>query len=157
MKRILVAGVGNIFLGDDGFGVEVSRRLAQRPLPEGVRVIDFGIRGLDLTYALLDGWDAAIFVDAAPRGGEPGTLYVLDPQADPSTPPAIEPHGMDPMKVLALAAEMGGTPPVLRVVGCEPSSAEDFEMGLSPEVQAAIDPAVALVEELVAQLGSVHA
>jgi hydrogenase maturation protease len=157
MKRILVAGVGNIFLGDDGFGVEVSRRLAQRSLPEGVRVVDFGIRGLDLTYALLDGWDAAIFVDAAPRGGPPGTLYVLDPQADTSAPPAIEPHGMDPMKVLALAGTLGGTPPVLRVVGCEPASVGDFEMGLSPEVQGAIDPAVALVEDLVTKLGGTHA
>jgi len=157
MKRILVACIGNIFLGDDGFGVEVSRRLAQRPLPDGVRVIDFGIRGLDLTYALLEGWDAAIFVDAAPRGGQPGTLYVLDPQADASAPSAIEPHGMDPMKVLALAGNLGGTPKVLRVIGCEPASAGDFEMGLSPEVQAAVDPAVALVEDLVAKLGGADA
>jgi len=157
MKRILVAGVGNIFLGDDGFGVEVSRRLAGRPLPDGVRVVDFGIRGLDLTYTLLDGWDAAILVDAAPRGGRPGTLYVLEPRLDPDAPAAIEPHAMDPAKVLALVREMGGTPPLMRVVGCEPEAAGDFEVGLSPAVQAAVDPAVALVERIVAQLGAADA
>jgi hydrogenase maturation protease len=157
MKRILVAGVGNIFLGDDGFGVEVSRRLAGRRLPDGVRVVDFGIRGLDLTYALLEDWDAAILVDAAPRGRRPGTLYVLEPRLDPDAPPAIEPHAMDPAKVLALVHEMGGTPPLMRVVACEPEVAEDFEMGLSPAVEAAVDPAVALVEELVAELGAAGA
>ena len=157
MKRILVAGVGNVFLGDDGFGVEVSRRLAGRRLPDGVRVVDFGIRGLDLTYALLEGWDAAILVDAAPRGGQPGTLYVLEPQLDPNAPAAIEPHAMDPVKVLALVREMGGTPPVMRVVACEPAEAGEFEMGLSPAVKAAVDPAVALVEELARQLGAARA
>jgi hydrogenase maturation protease len=157
MKRILVAGVGTIFLGDDGFGVEVSRRLAGRSMPEGVRVVDFGIRGLDLTYALLDGWDAAILVDAAPRGGQPGTLYVLEPTLDSGAPPEVEPHAMDPAKVLALVREMGGTPPLLRVVACEPEAAGDFEIGLSPSVAAAVDPAVALVEELVAELGAADA
>jgi hydrogenase maturation protease len=157
MKRILVAGVGNVFLGDDGFGVEVSRRLAKRALPEGVRVVDFGIRGLDLTYALLDGWDAAILVDAAPRGGEPGTLYVIEPKPDPQVVAAVEPHAMDPAKVLSLVREMGGTPPVMRVVACEPAAAGEFEMGLSPAVEAAVDPAVALVEELVQELGAPHA
>lgn len=158
MKRILVAGIGNIFFGDDAFGVEVSRRLGARSLPEGVRVVDFGIRGLDLTYALLEGWDAAILVDAAPRGGQPGTLYVLEPETDADVPASIETHGMDPARVLALLREMGGTPPVLRIVGCEPGPIpEGFEMRLSPEVEAAIDPAVALVEDLVAQLGAAHA
>jgi hydrogenase maturation protease len=157
MKRILVAGIGNIFFGDDAFGVEVSRRLGARTLPEGVRVVDFGIRGLDLTYALMEGWDAAILVDAAPRGGKPGTLYVLEPEVD-GVPASIETHGMDPAKVLALLREMGGTPPVLRIVGCEPGTIpEGFEQRLSPEVEAAIDPAVALVEDLVAQLGAAHA
>jgi hydrogenase maturation protease len=152
VKRILVAGVGNIFLGDDGFGVEVSRRLAQRSLPEGVQVEDFGIRGMDLTYALLDGWDAAILVDAAPRGGVPGTLYVLDPQPDDPEPVGMEGHGMDPAKVLSMVRQMGSTPAVMRVVACEPKVVEDFEMGLSPEVEASIDPAVAIVEDLVAEL-----
>jgi hydrogenase maturation protease len=158
MKRILVAGIGNIFFGDDGFGVEVSRRLSARQLPEGVRVVDFGIRGLDLTYALLDGWDAAILVDAAPRGGTPGTLYVLEPEVEDDLPPSIETHGMDPRKVLALVREMGCTPPLLRVVACEPRPVcEELEMRLSPEVEAAVEPAVALVEDLVAQLGASHA
>src|SRR5262249_15201119 len=110
--RILVAGVGNIFLGDDAFGVEVARRLARRPLPPEVRVVDFGIRGLDLTYALLDGYETVVLVDAAPRGGPPGTLYVLEPE--PGEPPAgeagplFEMHSLDPVKVLRLAAALGG-------------------------------------------------
>ncbi len=151
MKRILVAGVGNIFFGDDGFGVEVSRRLSERALPEGVQVKDFGIRGLDLTYALLDGWDAAILVDALPRGGDPGTLYVIDPAAD-AGPPVLDPHAMHPARVLAMARELGGTPPILRVVGCEPGAAEEMQMGLSPAVAAAVDPACTLVEQLAKEL-----
>ena len=151
MKRILVAGVGNIFFGDDGFGVEVSRRLSERALPEGVQVKDFGIRGLDLTYALLDGWDAAILVDALPRGGDPGTLYVIDPAAD-AGPPVLDPHAMHPARVLAMARELGGTPPILRVVGCEPGAAEEMQMGLSPAVAAAVDTACALVEQLAKEL-----
>jgi hydrogenase maturation protease len=153
MKRILVAGVGNIFFGDDGFGVEVSRRLSERALPEGVQVKDFGIRGLDLTYALLDGWDAAILVDALPRGGDPGTLYVIDPAAD-AGPPVLDPHAMHPARVLAMARELGGTPPILRVVGCEPGAAEEMQMGLSPAVAAAVDPACTLVEQLAKELSS---
>src|SRR5690242_11935071 len=123
--RILVACVGNIFLGDDAFGVEVARRLARRELPDGVRVGDFGIRGLDLTYALLDGYEAVVLVDAAPRGGPPGTLYVLDvageglPDAEGAAP-VIETHGMDPVKVLRLAAALGGPVGRLLLVACEP-------------------------------------
>src|SRR5881227_271903 len=99
--RVLVAGVGNIFLGDDAFGVEVAQRLLRRGLPDAVRVVDFGIRGLDLTYALLDGYEAVILVDAAPRGGPPGTLYVLEPERGGAPDvAAIETHGMDPVKVL---------------------------------------------------------
>ena len=107
--RVLVAGVGNIFLGDDAFGVEVVQRLARRPLPDGVRVVDFGIRGFDLTYALLDGYEAVILVDAAPRGGRPGTLYVIEPELDdggepPATGLMIDPHNLDPARVLRLAS-----------------------------------------------------
>src|ERR1700719_105979 len=103
--RLLIAGVGNIFLGDDAFGVEGAQRLARRPLPEGVRVVDFGIRGLDLAYALLDGYEAVVLVDAAPRGGRPGTLYVLEPEPGPALPPGegaplIEAHNMNPARVL---------------------------------------------------------
>jgi hydrogenase maturation protease len=146
---ILVAGIGNFFLGDDGFGVEVLRRLVRRPLPAGVRAVDFGIRGVDLTYALLEDWDAAIFVDATPRGGEPGTLYVLEPRDD--GPPSIEAHAMDPARVLSLARELGPIPPVLRVVGCEPASVEEG-IGLSPQVEAAVEPAIARIEGLIAEL-----
>ncbi len=158
--RILIAGVGNIFLGDDAFGVEVARRLAQRPLPEQVRVVDFGIRGLDLTYALLDGYETVLMVDAAPRGGKPGTLYVLEPDA-PAPPgpgeaaPLIETHGMDPVKVLRLAAAMGGKVGRLLVVGCEPAPVDDVEemqAGLSEPVRAAVDEAVGLIESLVAKV-----
>ena len=102
--RILVAGVGNIFLGDDAFGVEVVQRLARRPLPPEVRVVDFGIRGLDLTYALLDDHEMVVLVDAAPRGGAPGTLYLLELDAgamEAGAAAVIETHGMDPVKVLA--------------------------------------------------------
>ena len=158
--RILVAGVGNIFLGDDAFGVEVAQRLARRRLPDGVRVVDFGIRGLDLVYALLDDYEAVILVDAAPRGGPPGTLYVLEPDpgepaADPGADPLIETHNMDPAKVLRLAAAMGGRVKRLLVVGCEPeppAEADDMRMGMSGPVRAAVDEAVVLIESLVAKL-----
>src|SRR5262245_7669015 len=123
-RRILIAGVGNIFFGDDAFGVEVARRLAERPLPEGVTVVDFGTRGLDLTYALLDGYEAVILVDAAPRGGAPGTLYVLEPdpeQVGPDQPvPMGELHGLEPHKVLRLARAPGGPVERVVIVGCEP-------------------------------------
>src|SRR5947209_17090655 len=125
--RILVACVGNIFLGDDAFGVEVARRLARRQPPE-VRVVDFGIRGFDLTYALLEDYEAVVLVDAVPRGGPPGTLYVLEPDtAEPADAPAtVETHDMDPMKVLRLVRAMGGRVRRLVVVGCEPAPADDF-------------------------------
>jgi hydrogenase maturation protease len=154
--RVLVAGIGNVFLGDDGFGVEVAARLAGRRLPEGVHVADFGIRGMDLAYALQDGYDAAIFVDAVPRGEAPGTLFVIEPDLDTGTA-VPEAHGMDPVKVLALARELGGPPERVLVVGCEPKtrmSGDDDEivMELSEPVRAALDEAVRLVESLVAEL-----
>jgi hydrogenase maturation protease len=158
--RILIAGVGNIFLGDDVFGVEVAQRLARGGLPDQVRVVDFGIRGLDLTYALLEGYESVILVDAAPRGGPPGMLYVLDVGGDGSTTtegadPLIQTHGMDPVKVLRLAAAMGGTVGRLRLVACEPTppaEADDLLGGLSAPVRAAVDEAVSLITSLVARL-----
>jgi hydrogenase maturation protease len=153
--RILVAGVGNVFLGDDAFGIEVAQRLARRPLPDGVRVVDFGIRGLDLAYALLDGYEAAILVDAVPRGGRPGTLYVLEPAPSEDVAPAVEGHNLDPAAVLRLAAAMGGRVGRLLVLGCEPTpldAADEMRMGLSEPVQAAVDEAIPLVESLVGQL-----
>lgn len=154
--RILIAGVGNIFLGDDAFGVEVTQRLARRPLAEQVRVVDFGIRGLDLTYALLDGYDVVVLVDATPRGGAPGTVYVLEPDAGSQEgPAAVDPHSMDPVKVLRLAAAMGARVGRLLVVGCEPSpvdNVEEMRDGLSEPVRAAVDEAAAAVESLVSRL-----
>jgi hydrogenase maturation protease len=158
--RILVAGVGNIFLGDDAFGVEVAQRLAVRGLPDGVRVVDFGIRGLDLAYALCDGYQAVVLVDAAPRGGPPGTLCVLDlsgagDSEGEGAPPLVEPHGMDPVKVLRLARALGGIVGRLLLVGCEPAAVEQTEdtgLEMSAPVRAAVDEAVGLVEALVGRL-----
>jgi hydrogenase maturation protease len=157
--RILVAGIGNIFFGDDAFGVEVVERLARRNLPDGVHVADFGIRGLDLAYALLDPYELAILVDAVPRGGVPGTLYVIEPTAEELRGDAgqgfsLDTHSMDPVKVLRMAASLGT--PVKRVIvlGCEPSpfdSENDMAMGLSPPVEAALDEAVRLAESLIAE------
>jgi hydrogenase maturation protease len=154
--RILVAGVGNIFFGDDAFGVEVVQRLAGRPLPESVRVVDFGIRGLDLTYALLDGYEAVILVDAVPQGGSPGTLYVIEPQVEPAAEDLmLQTHGMDPARVLRVAAALGGQVPRVLLVGCEPGALggeEDMQMGLSAPVAAAVAPAVGIVESLITQV-----
>jgi hydrogenase maturation protease len=156
---VLVAGVGNIFLGDDAFGVEVARVLATRSLPETVSVKDFGIRGFDLAYALLDPWEMVILVDALPRGCAPGTLYTLEPDlsnmGDPASPEmAMNPHGMDPVRVLNLAASMGTIAARVLIVGCEPNDFGDElegRMGLSPIVQAAVYEACNMVEELAGQ------
>ena len=113
--RLLVAGIGNVFLGDDGFGVEVVARLAQRPLPEGVEVADFGIRGFDLAYALMEGYDFAVLVDALPRGGHPGELFVVEPDLERleemEGPSLADGHGMDPVAVLKMVRQFGGQPP----------------------------------------------
>jgi hydrogenase maturation protease len=159
--RILVAGIGNIFLGDDAFGVHVAQRLLRRQWPVDVRIVDFGIRGLDLAYALLDGCEFAILIDAVPRGEAPGTLYLIEPQlpddSDPAAgPELIEAHSMDPVKVLRLVRAMGGKPGRVLLVGCEPTplEAEPDMMKLSPAVQQAIEPATRMVESLIAQLTS---
>jgi hydrogenase maturation protease len=160
LPRLLVAGVGNIFLGDDAFGVEVAQRLAQRPLPKEVRVVDFGIRGLDLTYALLEGYESVILVDATPRGGQPGTLYVLQLTTDGLPEPGttdllLEGHGMDPAKVLRLVSALGGQVKHLLLVGCEPQTPgdeEEMQLELSAPVQAVVDEAVSLIESLVGKL-----
>ena len=154
-KRILVAGVGNVFLGDDGFGVEVVRRLAGRELPEGVEVADFGIRGMDLVYALQDDYELVVFVDATPRGEKPGTVYLLEPEIEEEGEVVLDTHGMDPLKVIKLARALGAKPTRTLVVGCEPQvviSGEDYEdmlMELSEPVRAAVEEAVKLVESLV--------
>ena len=156
---ILIAGIGNIFLGDDAFGSEVTRRLAGRELPDEVRVVDFGIRGFDLTYALLDGYEVTIFVDATPRGGEPGTLYTIEPDLNEVDNPdaegmMVETHGMNPMKVLGMVKSMGGEFKRIYLVGCEPAplQSEDGHMGLSEPVEAAVDEAVKVIESLVREI-----
>jgi hydrogenase maturation protease len=163
-QRILVAGIGNIFLGDDGFGVEVARRLAQRALPDGVQVVDFGIRGMDLAYALLEDYDAVILVDAAPRGEKPGTLYLIEPPMDPDGAVALDTHGMDPVKVLALARALGARPTRTWLVACEPGRLvdggdcgdyADVLVELSAPVQAAVEEAVTMVESLVEDISGV--
>jgi hydrogenase maturation protease len=154
-KRILVAGVGNVFLGDDGFGIEVVRRLAGRKLPEGVEVVDFGIRGLDLAYALQRDYEVVVFVDATPRGQEPGTVYLIEPEIEEDGEVSLDTHGMDPVKVIKLSRALGARPPRTLVVGCEPQvvvSGEDYDdmiMELSEPVRAAVEEAVKLVESLV--------
>jgi len=160
-KRILIAGIGNIFLGDDAFGVEVVRRLAGCALPRGVVVRDFGIRGLDLTYALLDPWDAVILIDALPRGEPPGTLFVIEPEVEEppldeqGKPPAVawQPHQLDPARVLQMVRAMGGQMACMRLVGGEPAPLDSYDVlsGLSPAMAAAIEPAMELVESLIAQ------
>ena len=156
--RVLVAGIGNVFLGDDGFGVAVVQRLLERGAPAGVRVLDAGIRGFDLACALLEGWNAAILIDAVRRGGPPGTLYVLEIEAETTAPAGpIEAHGLVPHRALALVRALGGTPPPLRLVGCEPARVgpdDDIAPGLSAPVAAAVDGAVKLVQSLARELGA---
>jgi hydrogenase maturation protease len=155
--RILVAGIGNVFLADDGFGVALAERLAARDLPHGVEVVDYGIRGMDLAYALGDGYDAVVLLDATPRGEAPGTLYVIEPEPPGDEPVAIDAHGMDPVKVLGLARALGGAPSRTLVVGCEPltrmtGEEEDVVAELSEPVRAALDEAERLVESVLTDL-----
>ncbi|MCX5232572.1 hydrogenase maturation protease [Streptomyces sp. NBC_00233] len=158
--RTLVAGVGNIFLGDDGFGVETLRRLTREELPASVELADVGVRGVHLAYELLDGWDTLVLVDVTARGGAPGTLYLIDASAagdrDRGTEPApLDGHRMTPDAVLALldtlCAGIGAAPPRrILVVGCEPACLDEG-IGLSPQVAAAVPEAVRMVTELVRQ------
>jgi hydrogenase maturation protease len=156
--RVLVAGIGNVFLGDDGFGVALADRLARRALPAGAEVVDYGIRGMDLAYALHDGWDAVVLLDATPRGGPPGTLYVIEADAvAEAAQGAFDAHGMDPLAVLALARTLGGPLPRVLVVGCEPETVlrgdeEDVVAAISEPVRAALDEGVRVVEDLLAEL-----
>jgi len=154
--RILVAGIGNIFMGDDAFGVEVARRLSQRALPTEVRVCDFGIRGFDLAYALQDGYETTVLIDAYPRGAEPGTLFVVEPDlkeisASVQEGADLDAHSLDPLKVLRLAASMGWPLKRVLLVGCEPATLgpDEGAMGLSEPVSRAVTEAVSLVESVI--------
>jgi hydrogenase maturation protease len=151
-KRILVAGVGNVFFGDDGFGPAVASRLLRESLPSGVRVIDFGTRSVHLAYELCADYHAAVLVDVAQRGCTPGTLSVLEPDATPALATS-DAHGLYPAQALALARSLGHKLECLRVVACEPLRLEeDPSMQLSEPVAAAVEPAVSLVTSIVRDL-----
>jgi hydrogenase maturation protease len=156
--KILVAGIGNVFLGDDGFGVAVADLMARRELPAGVEVVDFGIRGMDLAFAIQDGYDAVVLVDATPRGEPPGTLYVIEVDRDEEVEVALDTHGMDPLKVIGLVRALGGQPPPTYVVGCEPLTRmspdnDELVADLSEPVRGALDEAVKQTESLLADIG----
>jgi hydrogenase maturation protease len=147
---ILIAGIGNIFLGDDGFGVEVVKELSSRDLPVGVRVVDFGIRGFDLVYALQDGYETTILVDAFPHGQTPGTVSLIEPdltKLDGTDESMVDAHGMDPLRVLKMAKAMNGDLKKVLLVGCEPATfgGDEGRMGLSEPVRAAIADAAQMV------------
>lgn len=155
--KILVAGVGNIFLGDDGFGVEVVRRLLNREMPAEARVVDFGIRGLDLAYALQDGYETTILIDAFPHGQAPGTVSVVVPDEDQIAAAPnnfVEPHSMHPLNVLRMARGMNGTLNRVLLVGCEPGylGGDEGSMGLSEPVDAAVEEAVNVTDRLIKQI-----
>ena len=159
LGKILVAGVGNAWLGDDGFGGEVARRLERIDLPEGVAVMDAGTGGLDLAYEVMRGYDALVILDVSRQGGEPGTLYVMEADED-SVESQIEDgelinaHGMDPHTVLRFVKSVGAWPGRVVVIACEPTEVGEMRWGLSDEVGRAVDRAVELVVETIAELRS---
>ncbi|MDQ2873277.1 MAG: hydrogenase maturation protease [Candidatus Eremiobacteraeota bacterium] len=142
--KTLVAGVGNIFFGDDGFGLEVARLLGERPMPEGVRVADFGIRGIHLAFELLSGYDRAFLIDAVSRGGEPGTLYVIEPDLN-ARGGVPDSHSMELQSVFAFMHQLEGPRPLIEIIGCEPSVLDD-RMELSEPVRRALPAALAVIE-----------
>lgn len=155
--RILVAGIGNVFLSDDGFGVEVARRLSCESLGEDIDVVDFGIRGIHLAFELSGGrYDAAVLVDAVPRGGAPGTVYVIEPDVggDACDPSAADAHSLTPDAVLAWIRQIGGQRPRVVVVGCEPETTAE-SMELSAPVAAAVDQAMQTIRVLVGEMSGV--
>jgi hydrogenase maturation protease len=156
-KQILVAGIGNAWLGDDGFGGVVTKRLEQRELPSGVRVMDFGSGGLDLAYEVMRGYHALVLIDVSEQGGEPGTLYVIEPDPDEietgiEDGEVLNPHGMDPATVLRFVKAVHGWPGKVVVVACEPADVEEIAMELSPQVEAVVDKAIDLVLAQIAAL-----
>jgi hydrogenase maturation protease len=154
MKNVLVAGIGNIFFGDDAFGCEVARQLLERPIPAGVTIRDFGIRSYDLAYAIMDA-EVTILVDATPQGKTPGTIFLIEPDLNSlAAGEIVNAHSMNPVRALQLVRAMGGRPGKLYLVGCEPAVLETEEgaMGLSEAVQAAVPKAVAMIESLVGDL-----
>ena len=158
--QTLVAGIGNIFLGDDGFGCEVARELGKMNIPDDVKVIDYGIRGLDLAYALLEPYKAVIFIDTVTRNGQPGTIYLLqcaNTSLDIDKPTALEAHSMEPANLLALARSLGEVTSEIYIVGCEPADfGEELvgRMGLSDVVARAVPEAARAVVDLIARIGA---
>ena len=157
-KRILVAGIGNIFFGDDAFGCEVAAELAKQSWPDGVSIVDFGIRAYDLAYAIMDGYDATILIDAAPRGEKPGTVYLLelDPdKVDTCEDEIADAHALTPVRVLQLIRALGGRAKNLYLVGCEPARLDgEGIMGLSEEIRDAVPIAVKMIEKIIDDLAS---
>ena len=158
-KRILVAGIGNAWMMDDGFGSAVAERLGERELPSEAAVFDFGTGGLDLAYEVMRGYDGLILVDVSRQGGEPGTLYVMeadeaDVEAGIEDGQVINPHAMDPQTVLRFVKSVGAWPGKVVVIACEPAGVEEMGLGLSSEVEAAVDRAVDLVLSTIEQLRS---
>jgi hydrogenase maturation protease len=156
--KVLIAGIGNVFMGDDGFGCEVVRRLAAAPLPAGVDAIDFGTGGMDLGYALTEGYDAAILVDTVAPNHAPGTVSVIEPELEACATAELVPHGMDPVRVLRFAAALGKLPPRLRLVGCEPEflGGEDGHLGLSGVVETSIERALVEIRLLLEEWCGAH-
>jgi len=157
MKRILVAGIGNIFCGDDAFGCEVVKQLKQSDLPAETTVTDFGIRSLDLAYALIDGYDAVVLVDAIPNTGQPGTVYLIEPdlnRLDGLDGIGVAAHDMNPMTALKIAQRAGGVKGKLFLIGCEPSVLDDQDgsMELSEPVRTAVPRAMEMIRSLIADL-----
>ena len=157
LRSILVAGVGNAWLRDDGFGGQVARSLEQRELPPGVTVMDAGTGGLDLAYEVMRGYDALVILDVSRQGGEPGTLYVMEPdehevEGGIEDGQVINPHGMDPQTVLRFVKSIGAWPGRVVVIACEPAHVQEMGWGLSPDVEAAVERAVGLVLETIEEL-----
>lgn len=159
-KRVMIAGIGNMFMKDDGFGSAVIKRISNKKFPDGVEVKDFGTGGLKLAYDLMRGYDGLIFLDASPRGKTPGTLYVIEPNENDFSNNLeeggpIDPHGADPVTVLRFVKSTGAWPGKVFIVACEPESVDEFEIGLSEPVNIAIDKAIELVDEIVQDIYSI--
>jgi hydrogenase maturation protease len=158
-KRILVAGIGNAWMRDDGFGGAVAERLSRLELPEEAAVFDFGTGGLDLAYEVMRGYDALVLVDVSRQGGEPGTLYLMEAteeevEAGIEDGQVLNPHGMDPQTVLRFVKTLGAWPGRVMVIACEPAVVEEMGLGLSPAVAGAVDAAVEQVLRTVEELRS---
>ncbi len=156
-KKVMIAGVGNMFMKDDGFGGAVIKKMARKNFPDGVELKDFGTGGLKLAYDLMNGYDGLILLDASRRGETPGTLYVIEPDekefsADLEQGGPVDPHGADPVMILRFVKAIGSWPGRVLIVACEPETVDDFEIGLSEKVTDSLDKAVELVDEIINEI-----